>query len=231
MYSKFWPTAVVAAGLMASSASAGLDVPVTALWSPSNPNDEENLYEILKFANNVDLNNAGTGQETWATGAGSQYSSIIVEFAGNANINTFGIYDVKNSANRVPIFVGAAGTGATETLNVLNSTQIQVGAGPILTLAPGGSSFGFYLGTAVDGTFYSEAAKNGVPARDQMFSVPWQGGTAIAWEDKPLGSSDQDFNDMVLKITPVPEPTTVLAGALLLLPFGASAIRMLRRKH
>jgi hypothetical protein len=29
---------------------------------------------------------------------------------------------------------------------------------------------------------------------------------------------------------PVPEPTTMLAGALLLLPFGVSAIRMLRRK-
>jgi hypothetical protein len=28
----------------------------------------------------------------------------------------------------------------------------------------------------------------------------------------------------------VPEPTTVLAGALLLLPFGASTIRILRRK-
>lgn len=29
----------------------------------------------------------------------------------------------------------------------------------------------------------------------------------------------------------VPEPTTLLAGALLLLPFGASALRLLRRNH
>jgi hypothetical protein len=30
--------------------------------------------------------------------------------------------------------------------------------------------------------------------------------------------------------TPVPEPSTVIAGALLLLPFGASALRVLRKK-
>jgi hypothetical protein len=35
----------------------------------------------------------------------------------------------------------------------------------------------------------------------------------------------QDF------IVPVPEPTTMIAGALLLLPFGASAVRILRRKQ
>jgi len=34
----------------------------------------------------------------------------------------------------------------------------------------------------------------------------------------------QDF------IVPVPEPTTMIAGALLLLPFGASALRIVRRK-
>jgi hypothetical protein len=29
---------------------------------------------------------------------------------------------------------------------------------------------------------------------------------------------------------PVPEPTTLIAGALLLLPFGASTLRILRRR-
>jgi hypothetical protein len=32
-------------------------------------------------------------------------------------------------------------------------------------------------------------------------------------------------------VPPVPEPSTYLAGALLLLPFGASAIRVLRRNR
>ena len=34
-----------------------------------------------------------------------------------------------------------------------------------------------------------------------------------------------------LSDVPVPEPTTVIAGALLLLPFGASTLRMLRRNR
>jgi hypothetical protein len=39
-------------------------------------------------------------------------------------------------------------------------------------------------------------------------------------------SSDRQF-----QLTVVPEPTTLIAGALLLLPFGASTLRILRRKH
>jgi hypothetical protein len=38
--------------------------------------------------------------------------------------------------------------------------------------------------------------------------------------------SDPSFNG-----TPVPEPTTMIAGALLLLPFGASTLRILRRNR
>jgi len=30
---------------------------------------------------------------------------------------------------------------------------------------------------------------------------------------------------------PVPEPTTLIAGALLLLPFGASTLRLLRKNR
>jgi len=33
-----------------------------------------------------------------------------------------------------------------------------------------------------------------------------------------------------MQFAPVPEPTTMIAGALLLLPFGASTLRMLRRR-
>ncbi|HTY88006.1 MAG TPA: hypothetical protein VMB80_11115 [Candidatus Acidoferrum sp.] len=51
----------------------------------------------------------------------------------------------------------------------------------------------------------------------------------IAFED----GTDFDFNDLVVEVsgvTPVPEVGTVVAGALLLLPLGASTLRILRRK-
>lgn len=35
--------------------------------------------------------------------------------------------------------------------------------------------------------------------------------------------------DFIVKGVEVPEPTTIVAGALLLLPFGASTLRILRR--
>jgi hypothetical protein len=37
--------------------------------------------------------------------------------------------------------------------------------------------------------------------------------------------------EMLYNVTPVPEPTTMIAGALLLLPFGASTLRVLRRNR
>jgi hypothetical protein len=52
----------------------------------------------------------------------------------------------------------------------------------------------------------------------------------IAFED----GTDFDFNDLVVEVSgvvPVPEPTTMLAGALLLLPFGASTLRILRKNR
>jgi len=53
----------------------------------------------------------------------------------------------------------------------------------------------------------------------------------IAFEDSANG--DYDFNDLVVEVsgvTPVPEASTIIAGALLLLPLGASTLRILRRK-
>ena len=38
----------------------------------------------------------------------------------------------------------------------------------------------------------------------------------------------REFNT---EFTPVPEPTTIVAGAMLLLPFGMSTLRMLRKSR
>lgn len=46
--------------------------------------------------------------------------------------------------------------------------------------------------------------------------------------------TDMDFNDLVVEVSgvaPVPEPTTLAAAALLLLPFGASTLRILRNRN
>ena len=43
------------------------------------------------------------------------------------------------------------------------------------------------------------------------------------------GNPTTAVQEMLYNITPVPEPTTIIAGALLLLPFGFSTLRMMRR--
>jgi hypothetical protein len=47
----------------------------------------------------------------------------------------------------------------------------------------------------------------------------------------PYSSFDQSNYGHIMVEAPVPEPTTMVAGALLLLPFGASALRMLRKSR
>jgi hypothetical protein len=46
-----------------------------------------------------------------------------------------------------------------------------------------------------------------------------------------LKPTDTTAQELFIGVTPVPEPTTIIAGALLLLPFGASTLRALRRNR
>jgi hypothetical protein len=53
--------------------------------------------------------------------------------------------------------------------------------------------------------------------------------TTIAFNG--VGADNQKYVGLDnVVVTPVPEPTTMIAGALLLLPFGASTLRILRRR-
>jgi hypothetical protein len=75
---------------------------------------------------------------------------------------------------------------------------------------------------------------------DHMVTFEITGGAhagdyVIAFEDLPYASSDLDYNDFVVQVSgvvPVPEATTVIAGALLLLPLGVpSTFWILRRNR
>jgi hypothetical protein len=72
----------------------------------------------------------------------------------------------------------------------------------------------------------------------QTFALA-QGGTidfVVGYDGGPGGKDEHganfgwDSTGLAATVTPVPEATTLIAGALLLLPFGASTVRMLRRR-
>jgi hypothetical protein len=179
----------------------------------------------------------------WSTAGQIGTVEIYVELSGNASSNTFGIYDPANG-NQIRIFEG---NDSSNVLGIIQVSQLNglwrarvrdsnvsgaegTGWGAYSPLSS--SAFGFYLGTAANGTFYSETSKN-TDGVDHMYAYgplggDFQGEHIIAWEDL-FNGQDRDYQDFVATlqdITPVPLPTAVwLLGSGLIGLAGVSRRR------
>lgn len=241
---------------LAALALAG--VATTASATPVLAGSETPLQTIL---NNLhvtgsapDVNTDQVADQLWSFEASNTAAAtFIIEIAGNAALNTFGMYDAY-SANRVELFSGASSNADRASVSLFGNGSLLVTyvndgmfAG-FNYFNPGyfsGNMFGFYLGTP-NGILYSEQSRNAGNA-DQLVTYRGDGdiiqlpGAAagawgsssyiLAWEDLPYGSSDKDFNDLVIyveSVKPVPEPTTLALLGLGLLGVGFTTLR--RRK-
>jgi hypothetical protein len=192
---------------------------------------------------------ADSADSSWSiNGNGLSGVTLVIELAGNASSNTFGIYDVTNSSNMVQLFDGAASQSDQSVLSIKANGAVfvdLVDTGIIFDA----NNFGYYLGTRSNGTFYSDSSLNADGA-DHLYAYQGKGdgiqipglaaGTwtenqfALAWEDLRASNSkaDFDFNDFVVMVDSVaPSAVPVPAAVWLFVSGLLGLVGMARRRR
>jgi hypothetical protein len=176
-------------------------------------------------------------------GTGTSAATVVIEIAGNAPFNSFGIFDATNAAVSVQVFAGAAAQGAQAAISLTGDGSVSVNfVDTGVDFA--GNLLGFYLDTggANPNRFYSRTSLN-ADGKDHLYAYRGEGDKiqipgllagiwsadeyALAFEDT-LGGGDMDHNDfiaLVESVNPVPVPAAVLLGFLGL---GAAGLRLRR---
>ena len=145
------------------------------------------------------------------TGNGTSAATLVIELAGNANINEFGIYQFNGSTpNLIQLFSGPQVGGAKTAVTILNNGDVYTGTNAIFLSGPAdghfsqGTTFGYYLKSGSVVTWYSEMAKNSdsmdhmvtfqgigdtitLPAGSGSTTGPWAANEyLLAFEDMPI---------------------------------------------
>jgi hypothetical protein len=154
----------------------------------------------LAYYGNAD--GSSVSNVSFSTNGQTQYPTILLEVAGFAPQNTFGYYYLSAPNTLYQLFSGADSVGTSKSFS---PTQ----------------AYGFYI-TSPDGTFKTQSSDY------QHFAIFQEGaGFIIGMEDRVRAESDFDYNDMVVRVTPIPEPATMLllgAGLIGLAAFGRKRI-------
>jgi len=159
---------------------------------------------------------------------GTVSSWVISGYSGNLLGLTF-VYQVTGAAAQDDMnfasFNGFSG-------GVVTSAGVAATSGFFDGLAfgavPSGSANGVYLGTSTAGSASFNGSDLGPSGGTSQFLYV---NTTATTFSKNVGHAQDTFQAEGATLAPVPEPSTVVAGALLLLPLGASALRVIRKNR
>jgi len=177
------------------------------------------------------------------TASGGSVATVIIELAGFAAGNVFGVYD--SSGQYEEIFAGSAIAGNQATLSMAADGSVFINHSDTGTDFVS-TSFGYYLDSSSHtggGVWHSDTADN-TDSLDHMYAYqgtgdtveidPWDKGEwtnneyILAFEDLKT-DPDWDYTDfvvMVESVSPVPVPGAVLLG---MLGLGAAGLKLRKR--
>jgi len=192
-----------------------------------NPNPGDSSVDVT-----TDLLNDQFDSYWQITATGLSAATVVIELAGYAESNLFGVYDSSDPGNNVQLFAGGAEAGSQAVVSIKTDGSVWVNFADT-GVDFGNYTFGYYLDStagASGGFWYSDSSLNS-DSEDHMAAYQgldidtvqlpgvhpglWTDNEYIlAFEDLDFSiGSDADYTDfvvMVESVNPIPEPATML---------------------